>query len=679
MKFSALFAPTTKEEPKDCVLKSHSILIRGGFIKQIGSGIYSFLPLGKIVLDKVQKIIKDEMDKAGANEVRLGFITPAELWKQSKRFDKYGKELLVFKDRKDNAFVLGPTHEEAVVDCAKGLVKSYKQLPLNLYQIHIKFRDEIRPRFGLMRAREFVMKDAYSFHTTNEDLDREFALMEQTYRNIFDRLGVKYRVVDADSGAIGGSGSKEFMLLADSGEDDIVVCEKCDYASNIEAATRKPRPAPSPAPQADFAKFHTPNVTTIKALSEFFKIDSYWTMKCVAKKVIFGRNSSLGMQFAPFSHKTSLDEPQVLSRSFHAKTAQSHTANTSIVDSVNRAKSAESNSINDSAEVSCDGFVGCAGKFERDKTDSLSSENFSNSRKDAQETHSQAPCFFFIRGSDELNLTKALNAIPNAIDLVDLSVNEIESLGLTSGFIGAYGLQNITKSPYIYFDNELKDGANLICGANEANYHFVGVDLAEFSNLQYADLVEVKKGDFCPKCGANLNITKGIELGHIFKLGRRYSEPLEATFLDKNGKAKPFIMGCYGIGVSRILPAILEQKADNKGAIWGAVAPFSLAIIISNTKNTVEVDFATKIYDALCERFGNAEILLDDRDERFGVKMADFELIGVRFALIVGKELQNGKVELINRTDLSREVLDSNDFDIILERIKTILDSNTNL
>ena len=641
MKFSALFAPTTKEEPKDCVLKSHSILIRGGFIKQIGSGIYSFLPLGKIVLDKVQKIIKDEMDKAGANEVRLGFITPAELWKQSKRFDKYGKELLVFKDRKDNAFVLGPTHEEAVVDCAKGLVKSYKQLPLNLYQIHIKFRDEIRPRFGLMRAREFVMKDAYSFHTTNEDLDREFALMEQTYRNIFDRLGVKYRVVDADSGAIGGSGSKEFMLLADSGEDDIVVCEKCDYASNIEAATRKPRPAPSPAPQADFAKFHTPNVTTIKALSEFFKIDSYWTMKCVAKKVIFGESSLRGVANAEAIQKNP-------------------NANSSIFDEKSGLQSCE----------------------REDRTNGSSPKRTASlhdlSQKDAEFAK---PCFFFIRGSDELNLTKALNAIPNAIDLVDLSVNEIESLGLTSGFIGAYGLQNITKSPYIYFDNELKDGANLICGANEANYHFVGVDLATFSNLQYADLVEVKKGDFCPKCGANLNITKGIELGHIFKLGTRYSEPLEATFLDKNGKAKPFIMGCYGIGVSRILPAILEQKADNKGAIWGAIAPFSLAIIISNTKNAVEVEFATKIYDALCARFGNAEILLDDRDERFGVKMADFELIGVRFALIVGKELQNGKVELINRTNLSREVLDSNDFDIILERIKTILsaDSSVNL
>ena len=714
MKFTTLFAPTTKEEPKDCALKSHSILIRGGFIKQIGSGIYSFLPLGKMVLDKVQKIIKDEMDKAGANEVRLGFVTPAELWKQSNRFDKYGKELLVFRDRKDNAFVLGPTHEEAVVDCAKGLVKSYKQLPLNLYQIHLKFRDEIRPRFGLMRAREFVMKDAYSFHADSADLDREFALMEQTYRQIFDRLGVKYRVVEADSGAIGGSGSKEFMLLADTGEDDIVVCEKCDYASNIEAATRKPRPAPkSSAPQADFAKFHTPNITTIKALSEFFKIDEYWTIKCVAKKAIFSSNSSNGNSFSGNHSADSANFgcSQTSSLVSHPKFAENHESTTaipSVVDSANLeskidspsfchtersevSKSRESsiqnesmikNKINklDSPVRHCDSNNSISSGLDSSlvslaQNDKKTADSHESKNSQAESNANTAPCFFFIRGCNDLNLTKALNAIPNAIDLVDLPKDELEALGLKSGFIGPYGLQNITKSPYIYFDAELKDGANLICGANELDYHFVGVDLATFSDLQYADLVEVKKGDFCPKCGANLDITKGIELGHIFKLGTRYSEPLGATFLDSNGRAKPFIMGCYGIGVSRILPAILEQKADNKGAIWGAIAPFSLTIIISNTKNAVEVDFATKIYDALCANLGNAEILIDDRDERFGVKMADFELIGVRFALIVGKELQNSKVELINRADLSREVLDSSDFDALLAKIKAKLNT----
>ncbi|MGX2981647.1 proline--tRNA ligase [Helicobacter sp. 23-1045] len=706
MKFSTLFAPTTKEEPKDCVLKSHSILIRGGFIKQIGSGIYSFLPLGKIVLDKVQKIVKDEMDKAGANEVRLGFVTPAELWEKSKRFDKYGKELLVFRDRKDNRFVLGPTHEEAVVDCAKGLVKSYKQLPLNLYQIHTKFRDEIRPRFGLMRAREFVMKDGYSFHADSADLDREFALMEQTYRRIFDRLGVKYRVVEADSGAIGGSGSKEFMLLADSGEDDIVICEKCDYASNIEAATRKPRPVPkSSAPQADFAKFHTPNVTTIKALSEFFKIDEYWTMKCVAKKAVFGRNSgNLSLESRnSFSGNHSADSldlersqtASLVSRPKSSENYESTTAIPSVVDSANleskidsslrdsqrEAKQPSTKNQNANSSIVSEKSGLCSHEQGNRTNGSLTKRVANLPDFSPQDEFATAPCFFFIRGCDELNLTKALNAIPNAIDLVDLPKDELESLGLKSGFIGAYGLQHITKSPYIYFDNELRDSANLICGANEADYHFVGVDLATFSDLQYADLVEVKKGDFCPKCGAKgidstLDITKGIELGHIFKLGTRYSAPMEATFLDSNGRAKPFVMGCYGIGVSRILPAILEQKADSKGAIWGALAPFALTIIISNTKNADEVDFATKIYDALCANFGTAEILLDDRDERFGVKMADFELLGVRFALIVGKELQNGKVELINRADLSRKALDSRDFGALVEQINAALSAD---
>lgn len=581
MRFSKLFAFSLKEAPKDCILKSHSILIRACFIKQIGSGVYSFLPLAKIVLDKVQKIIKEEMDKAGANEVRLGFVTPASLWEESNRFDKYGKELLVFNDRKENRFVLGPTHEESALDCVKGFVKSYKQLPLNIYQIHIKFRDEIRPRFGLMRAREFIMKDAYSFHSNTEDLDREFALMEQTYKNIFDRLDVKYRIVEADSGAIGGSGSKEFMLLAESGEDSIAICKGCDYAANIEAAKRKPKIPPSAIPQAEFAKFFTPNITNIKDLSEFFKIDSFWIMKCVAKKAVF--------------------------------TPDSNDNNTS--------------------------------------------------------TKKTAPCFFFMRGSDELNITKALNAIPNAIDLVDLSSDELKDLGLISGFIGAYGLEHITKSSFIYFDNELKDAKNLICGANEADYHFVGVDLSTFSNLKYVDLLEVKKGDLCPKCGGEIDITKGIEIGHIFKLGKRYSEPLNATFLDKNGKAQYFEMGCYGIGVSRILPAILEQKADSRGAIWGVVAPFEVVIIISNIKNSDECNFANNLYNELLAL--KCEVLLDDRDERFGVKMTDFELMGFKNAIIIGKELQNNIIEIIRREDLHKEKIDAKtQISNILEKIR---------
>lgn len=641
MRFSKLLAFSQKEAPKDCILKSHSILIRGGFIKQIGSGIYSFLPLGKIVLDKVQKIIKEEMDKANANEVRLGFVTPANLWEESHRFDKYGKELLVFKDRKDNSFVLGPTHEEAALDCIKGIVKSYKQLPLNIYQIHIKFRDEIRPRFGLMRAREFIMKDSYSFHSDKADLDREFALMEQTYRNIFERLEVKYRIVDADSGAIGGSGSKEFMLLAESGEDSIAICKNCDYAANIEAATRTPKTPPTQAPQADFAKFFTPNITTIKDLSDFFKVDSFWTMKCVAKKAVFAGDFK--------DSKNNVDSKDFAKSIESIKNIDSNKS----VDSANKV---DSNKNIDSAKIA-------------DSNENIASNKIADSNVCKKNHTKTAPCFFFLRGSDELNTTKALNAIPNAIDLIDLSNDELESLGLTSGFIGAYGLQNITKTPFIYFDNELKDAKNLICGANEANYHFVGVDLGTFANIEYRDLLEVKKGDLCPKCKGEIDITKGIEIGHIFKLGTRYSKPLEATFLDNNGKAQYFEMGCYGIGVSRILPAILEQKADSKGAIWGSVAPFFVVIIISNVKNSDECEFANKLYENLLAL--KYEVLLDDRDERFGVKMADFELMGFANAIIVGKELQNNAIEIVRRENLQKEKIDaSTNASAILEALQ---------
>ncbi|RAX53011.1 proline--tRNA ligase [Helicobacter sp. 16-1353] len=598
MRFSKLFAITSKEEPKDCVLKSHKYLIRGGFIKQIGSGIYNFLPLGKIILNKVIKIIKEEMDKSGANELSLGFVTPAELWIKSQRYDKYGKELLKFKDRKENPFVLGPTHEEAIVECVKGEVKSYKQLPLNLYQINLKFRDEIRPRFGLMRGREFLMKDAYSFHANKEDLDREFELMEATYKSIFRRLGVDFRVVEADSGAIGGSGSKEFMLLAPSGEDSIVICQKCEYAANIEIATRAFKRVDSPAPKAEFAKFHTPNVSNIKDLSEFFKVDSYYLLKCVAKKAVFASGES-------------------------AKLCGT---------SVDSNKSADST---DSAKLG-------------DSTDSATITNNS--------THEI--CFFFLRGCDELSHTKALNAIPNAIDLIDLDSSELEAIGLPAGFIGAYGLRNITNAKYIFFDRELEDSADLICGANERDYHFVGVDLSKFQGLEYRDLLEVKEGDLCPKCGGTLGLTKGIEIGHIFKLGDRYSRALEASFLDKDGKAKLFEMGCYGIGVSRILPAILEQKADESGAVWGDLAPFEVDIVISNIKNEAEVEFANNLYENL-KKCG-IEVIIDDRDVRFGSKMADFELIGFKNAIIVGKALNNGKIELVRRKTLEKLQLDSN-------------------
>lgn len=575
MRFSKFFAPTLKEAPKDAVLKSHIYLLRAGFIHQIGSGIYNFLPLGKIVVDKIKAIVQKEMNKSGANEITMGFLTPANLWEKSGRYEQYG-ELALFIDKKGASFVLGPTHEECVTELAKAYIKSYKQLPLNLYQIHLKFRDELRPRFGLLRAREFIMKDAYSFHDSMESLHTEFINMRDTYVRIFEYLGLDFRIVEADSGAIGGSGSREFMVLAECGEDTIVTCSACDYASNIEAAKRKAKTCDDIAPQATspYHKFATPNVKTIDELSSFFKVNPFYLIKAVVKKVIF----------------------------------------------------------KDCVDIA----------------------------------------IFFMRGKDMLEDTKALNALKSidsaVIDMVDADNEFLNAYKLPQGSIGPIHLRTLTNSRFIIFDNELENGEDLICGANEDGYHYVGVQLDEFRDLNYYDLVSVQEGDLCAKCGSTLRYSKGIEVGHIFKLESKYSKPMEANFLDSNGISKPFIMGCYGLGVSRLLSAILEQKADSKGCIWGAVSPFKLDIIISNMKNIEEVEFATTLYNQLMQK--GVEVILDDRNERFGSKMADFELIGFEYALIVGKKLNDGVVELIRRDGLIKtEIKIANIIEYLLDTL----------
>lgn len=566
MKFSNLLIPTLKEAPSDATLPSHIYLIRAGFIQGVGSGLYNFLPLGKMVLDRVRNVVKEELDASGAQEVSLGFVTPASLWIESGRFEKYGKELLRFKDRKDNDFVLGPTHEEMMVNLVKQSVKSYKQLPLNLYQINLKFRDEIRPRFGLMRGREFLMKDGYSFHSSEDDMKREFSLMEETYKKIFTRLGLDFRVVEADSGAIGGTGSKEFMVLADSGEDTIVVCKSCDYGANIEAAKSQPYVCNEEAPKVNFSKVSTPEIKTIEELSSFFKIHPYHMIKTVAKKALY------------------------------------------------------------------DG-----GKEE--------------------------VVLFFLRGSDELQEIKALNSI-NANDLIDVSSEELEQIGLIAGFMGPIDLPNNIKT---VFDNSLVDGVNLVCGANEKDYHCVGLELKIDENATIDDIVSVKEGDRCIHCGGSLGYTKGIEVGHIFQLGTRYSEPLKAEFLDENGKTKPFVMGTYGIGVSRLLAAIIEQHHDEKGCKWTKESsPFEICIIVSNAKDEKQNEIAFKIYKELKEK--NINVLIDDRNERFGFKMKDYELIGIPYAIIVGKKVEEDMVELVSRDgDIVKEVSPSNIIEAVVE------------
>lgn len=556
MKFSKFYAPTTKEAPKDASLPSHQFLIRGGFVEQFGSGLYNYLPLGKIMHDKISRVVKEEMDEAGALEVSFSVVTSSELWKQSGRYNVFGKELLRFKDRKENDFVLSPTNEEAAVALVRGKVTSYKQLPLNLYQINTKFRDEARPRFGLLRGREFTMKDGYSFHSSKEDLKREFDLMEATYSKIFTRLGLNFRAVEADSGAIGGSGSKEFMVLANNGEDDILCCEACRYAANVEAARRKPRVSEAEAPEADAAKFKTPDTKTIKGVAEFFKVSEFYCIKAVIKKAIYE------------------DKEEVV--------------------------------------------------------------------------------VFFVRGDDELQETKAQNAC-KALELVDTSEEEIIKAGLVAGFCGPVGLKDVK----FYIDNELKGANNMICGANEKDYHFVGVSVSGFNEERFKDLVKVKEGDKCPECGGNLKLSKGIEVGHIFQLGDKYSAAMNATYLDENGKAKPFLMGCYGIGISRLIAVMIEASHDEKGCIWKKeCAPFDLEIIISNLKDEEGVKFAFELYESL--KKAGVSVIIDDRNERFGVKMNDFELIGFPYALLVGKEFANGKVEFITRDGLSKETIDAN-------------------
>jgi prolyl-tRNA synthetase len=550
MKFSKLFIPTTKETPSDATLPSHQYLIKGGFISQNGSGIYDFMPLGKIVLEKIKKIVKEEMDEAGALEVQFGFVTPLTLWEESGRDLTMGSEMLRFKDRKGGSFVLSPTNEESVVNMVKNRVTSYKDLPLHLYQINTKFRDEARPRFGLMRGREFLMKDGYSFHSSEDDLVREFNLMEEVYKKIYTKLGLDFRVVEADSGAIGGSGSKEFHVLANSGEDTIVVCDSCSYAANIEAAKREAKKYDFEA--GELKKIETPNCTTIEDLANFLNVKKEQTIKAVIKKAIFKEKAKIVV--------------------------------------------------------------------------------------------------FFVRGSDELEETKAQNSI-DALELIDAVEDEIKESGLVAGYCG---LVDLPKDTIFVVDSELKDSKAMVCGANEENYHLVNVDLNTIENIKYADLIAVQEGDICSCCGGKLSYTKGIEAGHIFQLGTKYSKAMNANFLDENGKAKPFIMGCYGIGVSRLVAAVIEQNHDEKGCIWTkSTTPFMVDIIVSNSKNEDETKVGEDIYQSL-KKLG-IETILDDRvNARFGFKMGDFELLGFPYAIIIGKKLSDGLVELVNRKTLEK-------------------------
>ena len=554
MKMSNLFVQTLREFPSDAEVISHKMLARAGYIRKLTSGVYNYLPLMWRVLRKVEAIVRDEMDKAGAQELLMPFVQPKELWMESGRWEAYGKELMRLTDRHNREMCLGPTHEEIITAVARDVLKSYKQLPMNLYQIQSKFRDEVRPRFGLLRGREFIMKDAYSFATNQEDLEKEYEVMAQAYTNIFKRCGLDTKMVQSDSGAIGGSVSHEFMVITDTdaGENDVFYCE-CDYAANSNHAVSKlPDAIVDGKEYFNTAQIvETPATHTIEQLAEFLNIPS----TIILKSLVY------------------------------------------IVD--------------------------------------------------------KKPVIALIRADKTVEETKLMNAV-GGMDIRIATSAEIEELmqengfEAVPGFIGPKGMKNIT----IIADNTVKDMKNFVVGVNITDKHMTGANLADLGieNLEYTDLRLVEAGEYCPQCGKALKVTRGIEVGNIFQLGTKYSKPMNAVYLDVDGKAKPYIMGCYGIGISRTAAAAVEAHHDEWGIKWPlAIAPYHAIVVPVSTKDELQMSVATKLYETLQEN--GVEVVIDDRDERPGVKFKDADLIGFPFRVTVGKTITDGLVEFVVRAD----------------------------
>lgn len=566
MRFSKSYIKTLKETPKEAEIVSHKLLLRAGMIKKLTSGVYTYLPLGLKALKKVENIVRREMDRAGAQEIFMPVLQPAELWKESGRYEVMGPLMMKLQDRAKRDFVLGPTHEEVVTDLIRNDISSYKQLPINLYQIQTKFRDEIRPRFGLMRGREFIMKDGYSFHSSRESLDEEFDNMEATYKRIFSSCGLKFRPVEADSGAIGGNGSKEFHVLADSGEDEIIYCEDCDYAANVETATSKVffiEKEELVAPEL----VDTPNVSKIEDVVEYLKVPVEKTVKAMMYK--------------------DLGTDQVY--------------------------------------------------------------------------------MVLIRGDYEVNETKLVNAV-GAIEVALLTDEELENLNLVKGFIGPFGID--LKDIKIVADDTILELTNHTAGGNKKDTHYVNVNYdRDYKADIIADVKTVRPGHVCAKCGGKLASARGIEVGHIFKLGTKYSKALNATYIDEKGETFPIIMGCYGIGVSRTLASAIEQNNDEFGIIWpSAIAPYIVDVIPANIKAPEQLALAEDIYRELLAN--DIDTMIDDRDERPGFKFKDADLIGFPFKVICGKKAAENIVELkIRRTGETLEVTR----DEVVNKIKELM------
>lgn len=541
MRYSKLFAPTLREVPAEAEIASHQLMLRAGMMRKVASGIYSYLPLGWRTLDKISDIVREEMDAAGAQELLFPIVQPAELWQSSGRWDVYGDEMWRVKDRHGRDFCLGPTHEEVATSLVLNEVKSYKQLPLMIYQIQNKYRDERRPRFGLMRSREFVMKDCYSFDRDESGLDVSYRLMYDAYVKIFDRCGLDYRPVRADNGAIGGSSSHEFMVLAESGEAEILYCDSCDYAANIEIAESAKGEKAEAEDMKEMEKVLTPDCRTIDDVAAFLHLDTKKSMKALF--------------------------------------------------------------------------------FMADET----------------------PVLIFIRGDRRLNEVKVQNHLGAHLFYMGTDV-DLRNAGLVQGFIGPCG-QKIK----VLVDEEIAEGRNFCCGANEEGYHLLNVNYGRDFEGEVGHFRMVEAGERCPVCGGTLKSARGIEVGQVFKLGTKYSISMGAEYLDENGKANPFVMGCYGIGVGRTMAAAIEQNHDENGIVWPkAIAPFEVIIVPVSEKSERQMAAAEALYKDLQSR--GIDVLLDDRAERAGVKFKDADLIGIPLRITVGdKSLDKGMLEYKER------------------------------
>lgn len=573
MRFSKSLIKTYKESPKEAETVSHKLMLRASMIKQVSRGNYTYLPLGLKVIKKIENIVREEMNRAGANELLMPIMQPSDLWIESGRYFAYGPELMRFSDRNNRDFVLGPTHEEVSVFIFRDMIKSYKDLPLNMYQIQTKFRDEIRPRFGLMRGREFIMKDAYSYHLTKESLDEEYINMKKTYERIFTRCGLNFRAVEADTGSIGGAESHEFMVLAEAGEDDILYSDTTEYAANIEKARSIILDMnPAKEEKKQMQKVHTPNCESIEELSKFLNISAKKTVKALLLKEVL-----------------------------------------------------------------------------EDKTNYYMA---------------------LIRGDLDVNEIKVKNAFGLNVELELITEEDMKTLNIEKGYVGALsGLDDRIK---IVLDETVSHMYNFVVGANEKDYHYINTNLSDLKYDMVADIRTARAGDLSPVGEGVLKIARGIEVGHIFKLGDKYSKSMNAKVLDENGKLSTVIMGCYGIGVSRIAAATVEQYNDENGIKWPiSIAPYEVDVIATNMKDENIVSISEKIYADLLKN--NVDVIIDDRTEKAGFKFKDADLIGIPIKVIVGKSIEQNMVEVkLRDEEQGQEVSIENVNSYILEKLKNL-------